>query len=485
MSLLQLNEISVHDGATQLIAPVSLTLEPGVPLIILGETGSGKSLLAQAVMGTLPQGLTARGRITLGKDALDPAQPARFRALWGRRIAVLPQEPWLSLDPLMRAAPQIAETHHLVRGLTRSDAAAQAQKDLAALDLAAVGQRYPHELSGGMAQRVAIAAARAGGARIVIADEPTKGLDAARRDDVARLLLDALGRDGGLAVITHDLALAQMIGGQIIIMREGKVVEAGQTSAVFAAPTATYTRDLIAADPAHWPARSTLSMPVPGLAPAAPVVAAKGLSLSRGGQRLIEDLDIAVHPGRVLGITGPSGCGKSSLGDVLLGLLAPDAGAVTRAPGLPRTALQKLYQDPVAAFPPRRALGMTLADVAALHGARAQDIPAQMERLRLDPALLNRLPGAVSGGELQRLALLRVMLARPAFIFADEPTSRLDPITQREVITLLRKVATEDGVAVVLVSHDMALIDKTADRVVRLGLGGQEQAPVLQDAFAG
>ncbi|MFN3662711.1 ATP-binding cassette domain-containing protein, partial [Yoonia sp.] len=315
-----------------------------------------------------------------------------------------------------------------------------------------------------------IAAARAGGAPIVIADEPTKGLDAARRDDVAALLLTALGQGGGLMVITHDLVLARKIGGRLIVLRKGKVVETGTTAEVFAAPKDAYTRDLIAADPENWPVR------VPRDAKGKPVLLAEDVSLSRGGQVLMQGVNLALSPGRILGITGPSGCGKSSLGDVLLGLLKPDTGHVIRATGLASTAMQKLYQDPVAAFPRERGLGQTLADVARLHHAPAAQIETLMARLRLDPVLLTRRPDAVSGGELQRLALLRAMLARPRFLFADEPTSRLDPITQREVIALIAELTRSEGLAVALVSHDKTLIERVADDVQTIPPFGATQA---------
>ncbi|GAA0307354.1 ABC transporter ATP-binding protein [Rhodovulum strictum] len=457
MTLLSATDITVLDGAVRLVAPVSLTLNPGEPLVILGETGSGKSLLAQAIMGTLPASLRATGVVCIGGRSLPAGDRAAFRGLWGRQIAVLPQEPWLSLDPLMRAAPQVAEAHRLVRGLPGGAARDRAARDLQALGLGAASALYPHQLSGGMAQRVAIAAARAGGAPIVIADEPTKGLDAARRDDVAELLLGALARGGGLLVITHDLALARRIGGRLMVLRDGAVLETGATSAVLSAPQAAYTRELIAADPESWSRRVAPSEA------GQTVLEARDLTLSRGGQRLVDGLTLELRAGRILGITGPSGCGKSSLGDALLGMLTPERGQITRARGLAPTAFQKLWQDPVAAFPRTRPLGQTLRDVARLHAAPPDRIGGLLDRLRLAPGLLARRPGSVSGGELQRLALLRAMLAKPRFIFADEPTSRLDPITQRDIIGLLADLARSDGLAIALVSHDPVLIERVAD----------------------
>lgn len=470
MSLLKAEDISVRDGATTLLSPMSLHLDPGEPLVVLGETGSGKSLMAQALMGILPGGLAARGRVAIGDRVLSAAAPDGFRGLWGREIGVLPQEPWLSLDPLMRARGQIAETHGLVRGLTPPEARDRAAADLDALGLAGAGGRYPHELSGGMAQRVAIAAARAGGARIVIADEPTKGLDASRRDDVAALLLSEMGQSGGLLVITHDLALARRMGGRLIVLRAGQVVESGATAQVFAAPQAPYTRSLFAADPDSWPKRTAAGKG------GSLVIQAQGLTVSRGGHRLFDDVSLQIRAGEILGVTGPSGCGKSSLGDVLLGLLQPDRGQVLRHPSDRPTAFQKLYQDPVAAFPRKRRIGDAIADLLKITGRPLAEIDPLLDRLGLDPVLLSRLPGAVSGGELQRLSLLRVLLRAPAFIFADEPTSRLDPITQARVIALLADTAGADGTAVMLVSHDHALIRNTADTAVSLGSDGPGQA---------
>lgn len=460
--LLKAENVSVHAGAEELVAPVSLDLEAGRPFTILGETGSGKSLLAQAIIGTLPVGLRAEGRVRLEGRDLDLARPGGHRALWGRVIGVLPQEPWLSLDPLMPARAQVAEGHALVRGLSWEAARRAAESDLAGLGLAGAGNRRPDQLSGGMAQRVAFAAARTGGARIVVADEPTKGLDVARRDDVIELLMREVGEGGALLTITHDLALARSMGGDLAVVLKGRVIERGPADQVLSNPQHAYTRRLIAADPSGWPEGAP--RPVAG----EPVLRAEGLAVSRGGRSLFNGLDLVLHPGEIVGVWGPSGCGKSTLGDVMLGLAAPESGSVIRQPGIKPIRFQKLYQDPPSAFPRHIRLGQALDDLVRLHGLDAARIPVLMERLRLNPVLLSRRPTEVSGGELQRLALVRVLLLDPVFLFADEPTSRLDLITQAEVTALLAEAARETGMALLMVSHDADLLRKTADRVISL-----------------
>ncbi|MFC7704668.1 ABC transporter ATP-binding protein [Plastorhodobacter daqingensis] len=472
--VLRAEGVAVHGAEGRLVAPISLTLKAGRPFTILGETGSGKSLLLQALTGTLPAGLRATGSVTLAGRTLDPAQPHQFRPLWGRMVGILPQEPWRALDPLMSAEAQVAEGHALVAGLSRAEARAAARRDLSALGLDGAGGRRPDQLSGGMAQRVAFAAARAGGARIMIADEPSKGLDAARRDDIIALLMRELQGDAALLTITHDLELARSMGGDLAVMLQGRVIEQGPAARVLAAPQQDYTRRLIAADPAAWPQGR------PRLAQGDVVLSAQGLGITRGGRELFRDLDLAVAAGEILGVTGPSGCGKSTLGDVLLGLVRPDRGSVMRPGAISGLRYQKLFQDPPSAFAPRATLGQSLDDLIRRHGLSAPRIPVLMERLRLRSSLLSRHPDEVSGGELQRVALLRVLLLDPVFLFADEPSSRLDLITQAEVMELLVQVARDSGMALLVVSHDAELIRKTADRVLSLEQG-QDAALAVSD----
>lgn len=456
--------VAAPDG-TPLVGGVTLSAAPGRLLTLLGETGSGKSLVVQAAMGVLPAGLSAAGRITLDGVAL-PAGPAR-RSLWGRRLAMLPQEPWLALDLTMRALGQVAEVYRLVRGLSPPAAEAEARARLAELGLAEAARHYPFQLSGGMAQRLALAVLRAADAPVLLADEPTKGLDAPRRDEVAARLREEADRGRTLITVTHDIAVARAIGGTLAVMLEGQVVEQGPADAVLTRPTADYTRRLLAADPTVWPLRGAATTPPAGQ----PVV--EGTSLVRGfGDRpVLRGADLAVRRGEVVAVLGPSGCGKTTLGDLLLGLLRPEAGQVRRAPGIAPWRFQKLYQDPPSAFVPHQTMRRALSDLGGRHGLAWPVFEALLSQLRLAPALLDRRPNEISGGELQRFALVRALALDPVFLFADEPTSRLDLITQQEVALLLRSLAKEHGLGLLLVTHDRALAERLADRVLALENG--------------
>ncbi len=475
--LLQALEITIlGEGVT--IAPFSCSLEAGGRLTLLGETGSGKSLIAQSIMGTLPPGLAAQGRLVIDGEEFDAADGDSRRALWGRRLALLPQEPWHALDPTMRAISQVAESHRFVAGRDRRASRQAAAADLAELGLAEAGHNLPGELSGGMAQRVAFAAASAGGAPIVIADEPTKGLDAPRRDAVVELLARTPERGGALITITHDIDVARRLGGEVVVLRQGRVVERGPARQVLTRPQSEYGQQLLDAEPSRWPRPAPL-----GEASQPPVVVASGLAKVRGGRELFRDLSLTVSPGEIVGVVGPSGCGKSTLGDILLGVARADSGEIQRAGGH-RLGFQKLYQDPPAAFSPHWPLSRLLDDLVRRHRLDRTAIAPLMARLGLDERLLERRPAEISGGELQRFAILRVLLLRPCFLFADEPTSRLDPITQRHTLALLVELAREQRCGVMLVSHDPALVDRLCDRRIQLAATTTRDATPREAAMA-
>ncbi|MDQ0819587.1 peptide/nickel transport system ATP-binding protein [Arthrobacter sp. V4I6] len=466
---MRLNNLAVtHHGAT-LVEVADLDFERGYPVTIVGESGSGKSLLAHAIMGTLPAALSAEGSLVMDGQAYNLAEPGSRRKLWGPVMSLLPQEPMLALDPTMRARDQIAEG---ARSFTadRRSARQAAGTLLASLGLGHATGAFPHTLSGGMAQRVAFAAATIGGAPVLIADEPSKGLDDRARAELAGLLRRHIDGGGILLTITHDLDLAREIGGDVLVMKDAHIIEQGPAVQVLTEPAHPYTRRLLAAEPSNWQ-HPWMTAPAPLHETARALVRGEGLAKAFGGQNLFSDLSLAVHPGERLSLSGPSGSGKTTLGNVLLRLLPSDAGRVHHADTLQGGRVQKLYQDPALAFPSGVPLRDSLGDVIRRHRLDPERLEELMASLRLAPVLLTRRPGEVSGGELQRLAIIRSMLLEPALLFADEPTSRLDLITQEETICCLMEQVGRHRCALVLVTHDNALADAVSHRSILLGTG--------------
>lgn len=458
---LTISGLEIRAGNTTIVRDVAFTLSLGRPVTLLGASGSGKSLVAHAIMGSLPSGLSARGIVKLDDEDLLAGSPTQTRARWGRTIAILPQEPWLALDPTMRIEGQVGEIHRYLHGLGPAEAGKSMRDDLAEVGLGDRTKAYPHELSGGMCQRVAIAVTHAAGASLLIADEPTKGLDAALRDGVVDRLREEVDQGRLLLTITHDIEVAAALGGMIGVMLDGSLVEFGPADKVLDNPQHEYARALIAANPTRWPA---LALSTAG----EPIVSATGLSKRFGERVLFDGFDIAVRRGEIVAIVGPSGCGKTTIGNILLGLVRPDSGGIQRSPGIAATRFQKLYQDPPAAFAPHQTLRQSFGDLLRLHCLAWAQAEASMRRFGLGQELLDRRPGEVSGGELQRFAILRALLLDPVFLFADEATSRLDPVTQKEVFAILIEAVRERGLGLLMVTHEAALAEKIASRILKL-----------------
>jgi peptide/nickel transport system ATP-binding protein len=289
---------------------------------------------------------------------------------------------------------------------------------------------WPHMLSGGMAQRALAAMALLSGAPLLIADEPTKGLDPERVEIAIGLLRALRDRGRALLVITHDLRVARGLGGDVGVVRDGRIVERGEADSVLSRPLHGYTRAWLAADPANWSGR-----PARPAAAHVPVLRCEAVTFGYAPDRpLAREVSVTLHPGEIIGLSGPSGQGKTTLGNVLLGLHAPASGRVTWidrtdpyadpiAARRWRRHYQKLHQDPVRAFAPFRTLGRQFSDLRPVlpPGALTDELPVLLERMRVRPALLERKPADVSGGEAQRLAIVRLLLLAPKVIVADEP----------------------------------------------------------------
>jgi peptide/nickel transport system ATP-binding protein len=272
---------------------------------------------------------------------------------------------------------------------------------------------------------------------------------------------------GILLTITHDLDLARELAGDVLVMKDAHIVERGPARRVLTEPAHPYTRRLLAAEPANW-TRPCAHAGAPADA-GEPLISGEGLAKAFAGQQLFSDLSLTIRAGERVSLSGPSGSGKTTLGNVLLRLLPPDTGYVHHAEALHGGRLQKLYQDPAVAFPSRILLRDSFGDVIRRHRLEPGRLGKLMASLRLAPDLLHRMPGQVSGGELQRLAIIRSMLLEPALVFADEPTSRLDLITQQETLSCLMDQADRQQCALVLVTHDDALADAVTRRRIPLG----------------
>ena len=463
MSALRVANLSIVGAGKTLVSGVDLTVDVGQPLTLVGESGSGKSLVLHAIMGSLPAGLSAHGSLRLDERDLLALAPSELRALWGREISLLPQEPWLALDPTMRIGNQVAEAHRLVRGLGTEETRQRVEADLSAVGLADARQRYPFEMSGGMCQRAAIAILHGASSALLLADEPTKGLDSALRDSTAARLRDEVERGRLVLTITHDIAVARAIGGTVAVMKDGAIVESGPAAQVLRSPSHAYTRELLQAEPEAWPQRERKPTPA-----TEPVLSAEALSVGIGQRTLFSGLNLSLMPGEVVSVVGPSGVGKTMLGNILLGLMPARGGRVLRTKSARKSQFQKIYQDPPSSFPPHEILGQGFDDLMRLHRVEQNRLDGSLAALRIDRRLLQRRAGEVSGGELQRLAIARALLLDPVFLFADEVTSRLDLITQREVMEELLQVSRKNRTALLIVTHDRAMASRISDRIVDL-----------------
>jgi len=466
--LLRIEDLNVQSAdGTRLLDGIDLEVSAGEPLVIIGETGSGKSLIAQALFGLLPRSLSVSGRLHVDGIEVDLARTGELRQFWGSRMFLLPQEPRLALDPTMRIVRQVCEAGPAGSG--------DADHVLGKVGLPqGVASHFPHMMSGGMAQRALIACGLQQRASLLVADEPTKGLDSFRAQRIAETLASLASGDRSLIVITHDLDILRKFSGSIAVLRDGRIVERGAIHEVMDQPAHAYTRAWLEADPERWSRRTGEQISRPT------VVSAHDIAFGFSARRpLFENMTLDIAAGEMVGLMGPSGCGKSTLGNILLGLRRPDRGSIfwagqrlwkgRRVARRLRQRHQKLHQDPASAFVPNRTFRMQFGDLAEVLPGWSMDVVLPLiERMQIRETLLDRFPNEVSGGESQRLAIARVLALKPDFIVADEPTSRLDPIIQKGVIELLREVCDERGIGVLLIGHNDTMLRSVADRVIAL-----------------
>ncbi|WP_411082287.1 dipeptide ABC transporter ATP-binding protein [Streptomyces sp. cmx-18-6] len=528
--LLDVRELAVRyrlrRGVVDAVRSVSFAVAPGETVAVVGESGSGKSTTAHAVLGLLPPSAElAGGSIDFAGQDLTRLGERRLRSLRGRGIALIPQDPGTALNPVHRIGRQVAETL-ITHGITDRRGAPAAVLDLLA-DAGVPDPRwragqFPHELSGGLRQRVLIAIAVAAQPRLIVADEPTSALDVI----VQRQILDhiqSLTRAAGTSVllITHDLGVAAERSDRVLVMARGEIVEDGPPERVVTAPAHPYTRALVAAAPGHGPRRppSGVSVrerdaapkPAAGTAaPAGPVEIsaehlAKEYRLPRAAGhhavlRAVDDVSLTVPRGETFALVGESGSGKSTVARLLLRLTQPTSGRVyvdgadvTAHRGRDLRALRRrmqiVHQNPYAALNPRMTIGRIITDPLTAYGLgtrrRRRERAAELvDLVALPGTVLERRPSELSGGQRQRVAIARALALDPGLVVCDEPVSALDVSVQAQILDLLAELQARLGLSCLFISHDLAVVRQIAHRVGVMRAGRLVEEGPTEQIFA-
>ncbi|HWO68637.1 MAG TPA: ABC transporter ATP-binding protein [Umezawaea sp.] len=509
--LLRLEDVSVAFDAPA-ASEVGYSLAAGEVLAVVGESGSGKTVTAMSLLGLLPGSATVTGRALLAGRDLFTLSAEELRGVRGGEIGMVFQEPMTALNPVFRIGDQLAE---VVRAHGDRSAARARQRTVELLSLVGLPstarRKYPHELSGGQLQRVVIAMAVANEPSLLIADEPTTALDVTVQAEILELLRDLRGRlDAAILLITHDMGVVADLADRVVVMHDGRVVEQGPVADVFAAPRHEYTRSLLAAvvslstpPPADLPAAVEVSpgvvargthvavtaeeLSTPDEPGDDPVLALTGLSVSYGRFLAVDGVGLHVGRGEVLGLVGESGSGKSSIAGAVTGLVPPSGGVVSlagqdlarlrgRALKRARGRIGMVFQDPASSLNPRATIARSVASPLLLHGSlRGADLTRRVDELldavQLSPSLRERYPHELSGGQRQRVGIARAIALDPELLIADEPTSALDVSVQARVLDLFRSLQAELRFACLFISHDLAVVERLADRVAVLYRG--------------
>ena len=512
--------VSFHTdaGETAAVRDVSFEIAPGETLAIVGESGSGKSVTSLTLMRLV--GFDG-GQITGGQILFDAGQGPvdlgklsqnQMRGLRGARIGMIFQEPSTALNPVFTIGFQLTEGLRKHRRLSRAAARARALELLQEVRLSEPARRlaqYPHELSGGMRQRVMIAMALACEPRLLIADEPTTALDVTTQAEILALI-DRLRRDHGTAVlfITHDMGVVAQVADRVVVLKEGEKVEEGPVSQVFSAPAHPYTQRLLAAVPRLGDMRGKPGpepfaldaeeppRPVPGqgaelmrvehLTTRFPVTGGL-LRRTVGHVHAVEDVSFTINAGQTLALVGESGCGKSTVGRSLLRLVEPQSGRIildgqdiTALPSADlrraRAQMQMIFQDPYGSLNPVLRLAEQVAEplrnfTSQTKAQRTDRVTALFDRVGLPRSYLDRYPHELSGGQRQRVAIARALALNPKLIVADEAVSALDVSVQAQVLNLLMELQAELGLSYLFISHDMAVVERVSHHVAVMFAG--------------
>lgn len=487
---------TAHSGAP-LLSGVSLTVDPGEFVALVGSSGSGKTLTAMSSLRLLPPQLQITGgSIRLGGLNLTEATEPQLNAIRGGRLGMLFQQPKRMFNPNRTIGQHLKEPLRLHAGVRGAKARAKALElldEVGFADPAAGVRAYPHQLSGGMAQRAMTALALAGQPDILLADEPTSALDKVLERQILQLL-DRERRERGLGVlyITHNVASVAAYADRVLVMNAGSIVEDGPASELLTRPRTAYARELLAA--ARLAPESRRRPP----STEREILVLDGVGKSFGprrkaGHTALADVSLSLKRGEILGVLGQSGSGKSTLARAIVGLETASTGSITRqldqAGKQEDTAVQLVFQEPHSAFDPRMTLRTSLQ--APLRTRRVLSpeqrnarIGAAMAEVELDGSLLDKRPGQCSGGQLQRATIARALLLEPQVLICDEATSALDAITQRTILNLLLRLQRERNLSMLVISHDMDVVRYMCDRVAVLLQGRVIEVAETGEFFA-
>ncbi|GAA1536927.1 ABC transporter ATP-binding protein [Brevibacterium picturae] len=516
--LLSVQDLSVaySQAAAPAVDGVSFAVAAGSMTAVVGESGSGKSTTANAVIGLLPESAQITGgHIRLGEVDLGALGASTWRGVRGSQIGYVPQDPGSSLNPLQTIGKSVAEALRIHKRADRKSARAQVIDLLAKVGIDRPQMRadqFPHELSGGMRQRVLIASAIALRPRLLIADEPTSALDVTVQKQVLDLL-DGLRDETGMGVlfITHDLAVAGERADEVVVMQSGKVVEAGPAARIFSRPATDYTARLLADAPAlKTKARHTATAEDSQAdSSSAAFVSVEGLTqvYARNEDQVIgvDDVSLSVQRGTTHGIVGESGSGKTTTGKALAGFLTPQSGRIRigdfdTADSVKgnaarvrrrdfRRRVQLVHQNPYSALDPKHSIRQILTEPLrnfriGTRASRAGLVTEALDRVSLPTEFLDRRPQELSGGQLQRVAIARALIAGPELVVFDEAVSALDVTVQAQILDLLDELQVELGLTYVFISHDLAVVRQIADTVSVMSQGRLMENGPTEDLFA-
>ncbi|KAM3115860.1 dipeptide ABC transporter ATP-binding protein [Phormidesmis sp. 146-33] len=496
--------VAYREGQKNVVDDVSFVLQPGDRLGLVGESGCGKSTLGRAAMRLLSSDARVGGRVSFQGDSVLDLSPAQLRRFRGEAVALIFQDPMTRLDPLMSIGDHCLET---LKAHEPTLSTRQA-KERAIATLSAVNipesrwSQFPHEFSGGMRQRVAIALALLLNPKLIVADEPTTSLDVTISAQILQELTRLCSeRNMALLLISHDLALVAEYCDRIAVMYDGKVVETGTTQSVFQAPQHDYTRSLLnAALHLQQQAKSESSRLTPHTSPILKLQNLKQhyaleqnlldrlFSQTDRTIRAVDDITLELYAGETLGLVGESGCGKSTLSRTILQLLHPTSGGVEflgqdltkldRAQlQQQRRQIQMVFQDPHACLNPRMTVGQSVADPLLIHQLATlekakQEVESMLERVGLSPAeFYDRYPNQLSGGQQQRVAIARALITRPKLLICDEPVSMLDATVQTQVLQLMQTLKTEFDLTYLFITHDLWVARFFCDRIAVMNAG--------------